>query len=227
MYRDYYELRDILSVSHCIVTKSTNSNLQLCTIRKLTSTFVIHPVHQPAVVRNAFDVRVESKDIMLGNVAFLRCLVPDTVRDIVKVTAWQRGEELHVPEQADIGTTVLWFCIEVRFFCKCSTYHTAGRFAVVSGTGQLHIRAVRPDDGTKKFSCLVSNVLNGERRQSEAVYLSVKGMLLLQGIARIAIAECATMYLANFRPDDYNDDDDDYGGFVVFAIARCARRALI
>lgn len=59
-------------------------------------------------MRNAFDVRVETKDIMLGNVAFLRCLVPDAVRDFVKVTAWQRGDELNVLEQADIGMTFVY-----------------------------------------------------------------------------------------------------------------------
>lgn len=51
----------------------------------------------------------------------------------------------------------------------------AGRYAVVAGTGDLHIRAVRQEDGTKKFVCLVSNVLNGERKQSDAVFLSTKG----------------------------------------------------
>lgn len=52
----------------------------------------------------------------------------------------------------------------------------AGRYAVVAGSGDLHIRAVRQEDSGRKFVCLVANVLNGERRQSDPVFLTVKGI---------------------------------------------------
>lgn len=56
----------------------------------------------------------------------------------------------------------------------------AGRYAVVAGSGDLHIRAVRQEDSGRKFVCLVSNVLNGERKQSDAVFLTVKGTRVTQ-----------------------------------------------
>lgn len=54
-------------------------------------------------------------------------------------------------------------------------FFSAGRYAVISGSGDLHIRSVKPDDSLNKFSCVTINSLNGERRLSDAVYLSVKG----------------------------------------------------
>lgn len=45
----------------------------------------------------------------------------------------------------------------------------------MAGIGDLHIRTVRADDNLKKFSCSTLNTINGERRESDAVYLSIKG----------------------------------------------------
>lgn len=54
-----------------------------------------------SVVRQSYDVRVEGKDVFMGNVAFLRCIVPDHVRDFVAVTAWYREDVVLLPERAD------------------------------------------------------------------------------------------------------------------------------
>lgn len=52
---------------------------------------------------------------------------------------------------------------------------TGGRYIVTSGHGDLFIRSVRPDDAMKRFSCLTTNSLTGERKLSESVALSIKG----------------------------------------------------
>lgn len=54
-------------------------------------------------MRKLFDVHVDGKDVVLGNVAFLRCRIPDGVREFVHVVSWYRGDEILLPEQADIG----------------------------------------------------------------------------------------------------------------------------
>lgn len=46
---------------------------------------------------------------------------------------------------------------------------------VTNGYGDLFVRNVRAEDGLKQFSCLAVNSLTGERQQSEAVYLGIKG----------------------------------------------------
>lgn len=50
-----------------------------------------------------------------------------------------------------------------------------GRYFVTSGTGDLYIRNVRPDDNLKKIACQTTNKISRERKLSEPVYLSVKG----------------------------------------------------
>lgn len=55
------------------------------------------------MVRKPYDIRVEGKDVAIGNVAFLRCFIPEHVREFVTVTSWSRGDEILLPEMADIG----------------------------------------------------------------------------------------------------------------------------
>lgn len=55
------------------------------------------------VVRQRYDVRVDGKEVLLGNVALLRCFVPEHVKDYVSVTSWQRGDEQLLAELADMG----------------------------------------------------------------------------------------------------------------------------
>lgn len=55
------------------------------------------------MVRREYDVRIDGKEVLLGNVAFLRCFVPEHVKDYVSVTSWQRGDEQLLAELADMG----------------------------------------------------------------------------------------------------------------------------
>jgi Down syndrome cell adhesion molecule len=52
---------------------------------------------------------------------------------------------------------------------------TGGRYIIMSGNIDLCIRIVRPDDAAKKFSCLTTNTLTGERKLSDVISLSIKG----------------------------------------------------
>lgn len=86
-----------------------------CRASNAAGTIVSRDVHVHAVVRTAFDVRVEGgRDVVLGNVAFLRCAVPEPVREFVRVTAWQRGDETLLPEQADLGRCWLQGYCQIR-----------------------------------------------------------------------------------------------------------------
>lgn len=55
------------------------------------------------VVRQPYDIRVEGNDVFLGNVAFLRCFIPEHVRKYVTVTSWFRGDEELLAELAYMG----------------------------------------------------------------------------------------------------------------------------
>lgn len=54
-------------------------------------------------MRQSYDVRVEGKDVTLGNVAFLRCVISEHVKEFVTVSSWQRGDEILVPGVLEIG----------------------------------------------------------------------------------------------------------------------------
>lgn len=47
--------------------------------------------------------------MFIGNVAFLRCFIPEYVRQFVVVTSWYRGEEILLPELADVGKRLYFF----------------------------------------------------------------------------------------------------------------------
>lgn len=56
-----------------------------------------------AVVRQPYDIRVEGNEVFMGNVAFLRCFIPEHVRKFVVVSSWFRGDEELLAEIADMG----------------------------------------------------------------------------------------------------------------------------
>lgn len=56
-----------------------------------------------AVVRQPYDIRVEGYEVFVGNVAFLRCFIPEHVRNFVVVSSWFRGDEELLAEMADLG----------------------------------------------------------------------------------------------------------------------------
>lgn len=55
------------------------------------------------VVRQPYDIRVEGNEVFLGNVAFLRCFIPEHVRKYVVVSSWYRGDEELLAGMADMG----------------------------------------------------------------------------------------------------------------------------
>lgn len=49
-----------------------------------------------------YEVKVEGYEVLLNNVAFLKCVVPAHVREYVEITSWYRGEEL-LTDNSDIS----------------------------------------------------------------------------------------------------------------------------
>ncbi|XP_055715988.1 cell adhesion molecule Dscam2 isoform X2 [Phlebotomus papatasi] len=123
-----------------------------CRASNKAGTVLSRSVHVHAVARQQYDIRVDGKDVILGNTAFLHCHIPEHVRDYVSVTSWYRGDEVLLPEISDVG----------------------GRYSVTLGSNDLYIRSVRSEDGLKEFSCLTINTLTGERKLSDPIFLSVK-----------------------------------------------------
>lgn len=45
----------------------------------------------------------------MGNVAFLRCVISEHVKEFVTVSSWQRGDEILVPGVLEIGKLYITF----------------------------------------------------------------------------------------------------------------------
>ncbi|XP_070137489.1 cell adhesion molecule Dscam1 isoform X2 [Drosophila bipectinata] len=123
-----------------------------CRASNEAGTILSRNVQVQAVVRRQFHVHVENTEVYLGNSALIKCAIPEYVRPYVRVASWHRGEEILLPDLSDV----------------------AGRYVVLSASGDLYVRSVRSEDALMKFSCLVTNTLNGERQRSDAVTLQVK-----------------------------------------------------
>ncbi|XP_055923956.1 cell adhesion molecule Dscam2 isoform X1 [Eupeodes corollae] len=123
-----------------------------CKASNDAGTILSRNVRVQSVVRRNFHIRVENTEAYLGNSALIKCTIPDYVRQYVKVTSWNRGDEVLLPDQSDV----------------------AGRYVVLSTSGDLYIRSVRAEDGLVKFWCLTTNTLSGERQRSDSITPTIK-----------------------------------------------------
>ncbi|XP_055385270.1 cell adhesion molecule Dscam2 isoform X2 [Condylostylus longicornis] len=123
-----------------------------CKASNEAGTILSRNVRVQAVIRRNFHVRVDNTEVYMGNSALLRCVVPEYVKQYVTVSSWYKGDEVLLPDLSDI----------------------AGRYVVLSSSGDLYIRSVRSEDAIVKFSCLTTNTLSGERQRSDSVSLTFK-----------------------------------------------------
>ncbi|KAL7024043.1 hypothetical protein ACKWTF_012881 [Chironomus riparius] len=122
-----------------------------CQASNHAGTIISRNIHVRAIIHQSYDVKVDGHEVYLNNIAFLKCIVSSHMREFVEITSWYRGEEL-LTDNSDIS----------------------GRYIVTSGNVDLCIRVVRPEDASKKFTCLTTNTLTGERKLSDVVMLSIK-----------------------------------------------------
>lgn len=60
------------------------------------------------------------------------------------------------------------------FLILCS-FLLGGRIVMTYGTGELHIRSARTEDGLPKYSCLTLHSLTQERKRSDPAMLTIIG----------------------------------------------------
>ncbi|XP_053686439.1 cell adhesion molecule Dscam2 [Sabethes cyaneus] len=104
-----------------------------------------------AIVRQTYDIKVTTNDVGLGSTAFLQCNISPHVREFVYVTAWYRDKEMLPADRSDFGM----------------------RYLVTSPSGDLCLRIVNIGDRQKQFSCATTDVLTGETKISDPVYLTI------------------------------------------------------
>lgn len=73
-----------------------------CRATNQGGTIISRNVHIRGIVNQFYEVKVEGYEVLLNNVAFLKCVVPAHVREYVEITSWYRGEEL-LTDNSDIS----------------------------------------------------------------------------------------------------------------------------
>lgn len=73
-----------------------------CRAANQGGTIISRNVHIRGIVNQFYEVKVEGYEVLLNNVAFLKCVVPAHVREYVEITSWYRGEEL-LTDNSDIS----------------------------------------------------------------------------------------------------------------------------
>lgn len=59
-----------------------------------------------SIVHQFYEVKVDGHEVLLNNVAFLKCVVPLHMREHVEITSWYRGEEV-LTDTSDISKYAL------------------------------------------------------------------------------------------------------------------------
>ncbi|XP_021937043.1 uncharacterized protein LOC110838293 isoform X2 [Zootermopsis nevadensis] len=108
----------------------------------------VRPIKQNVV--QPYQMQVRNVFVMGGNVAVLKCNIPNFLRGLVQVSSWLKDEHL-------LGRTVI---------------HPGGKFTLTS-SGSLHIRDTVTNDGFARFYCQTVHRLTGEKK------LSMPGQIII------------------------------------------------
>ncbi|CAH0562134.1 unnamed protein product [Brassicogethes aeneus] len=130
--------------------KDVHSTVYRCRASNAAGTILSREVVVQAVVNQHYEVAVYHTHVSAGNTAVLGCVIPAFVKEHVTVTSWSRDESILLP-----GSNM------------------GGRIVVTYGTGELHIRSARAEDGLSKYSCLTLHSLTQERKRSAPAILTV------------------------------------------------------
>ncbi|XP_044257604.1 Down syndrome cell adhesion molecule-like protein Dscam2 isoform X1 [Tribolium madens] len=130
--------------------KDVHSTVYRCRASNLAGTILSRDVNVRAVVNQHYEVQVYHTHVSAGNTAVLGCVIPAFVKEHVSVTSWSRDESILLP-----GSNM------------------GGRIVVTYGTGELHIRSARAEDGLARYSCLTLHILTQERKRSAPAILTV------------------------------------------------------
>ncbi|XP_025414605.1 Down syndrome cell adhesion molecule-like protein Dscam2 isoform X19 [Sipha flava] len=133
--------------------QEVHAQVYICMAKNRVGVIHSRDVNVRAVVNQLYTVNVMDESILRGNTAILKCHIPSFVADYVFVSGWTSddGDEYSVN----------------------SNQAYDGKYLVLP-SGELHIRDVTPEDGTKSYQCRTKHRLTGETRLS-----ATKGRLVI------------------------------------------------
>ncbi|XP_025202782.1 Down syndrome cell adhesion molecule-like protein Dscam2 isoform X33 [Melanaphis sacchari] len=133
--------------------QEVHAQVYICMAKNRVGVIHSRDVNVRAVVNQMYASEVITEYVIRGNTAILKCTIPSFVADFIVVNSWisSDGQEYH----------------------NLNDNNYDGKYLVLP-SGELHIRDVTPEDGTKSYQCRTKHRLTGETRLS-----ATKGRLVI------------------------------------------------
>ncbi|XP_050054045.1 cell adhesion molecule Dscam2 isoform X15 [Aphis gossypii] len=159
--------------------QEVHAQVYICMAKNRVGVIHSRDVNVRAVVNQLYTVNVMDESVLRGNTALLKCHIPSFVADYVFVSSWTSddGDEYSIN----------------------ANHAYDGKYLVLP-SGELHIRDVTPEDGTKSYQCRTKHRLTGETRLS-----ATKGRLVITDpITSIAPKFSSTTNIQGFKIQHYS-----------------------
>ncbi|XP_025414613.1 Down syndrome cell adhesion molecule-like protein Dscam2 isoform X27 [Sipha flava] len=132
--------------------QEVHAQVYICMAKNRVGVIHSRDVNVRAVVNQFYQTRVIDEYVLLGNSVVFKCLIPSFVSDFVQILGWIYDDGNNIGLIAN---------------------KQDGKYLVLP-SGELHIRDVTPEDGTKSYQCRTKHRLTGETRLS-----ATKGRLVI------------------------------------------------
>ncbi|XP_050520802.1 cell adhesion molecule Dscam2 isoform X50 [Daktulosphaira vitifoliae] len=131
--------------------QDVHAQVYICMAKNRVGVIHSRDVNVRAVVHQSYEVEADNEYVIKGNSVIMKCEIPSFVADFVSVVQWEDslGNEYYPNKDYD------------------------GKYLVLP-SGELHIRDVTHEDGTKSYQCRTKHRLTGETRLS-----ATKGRLVI------------------------------------------------
>ncbi|XP_050054044.1 cell adhesion molecule Dscam2 isoform X14 [Aphis gossypii] len=131
--------------------QEVHAQVYICMAKNRVGVIHSRDVNVRAAVSQYYEVDVNKEPVIKGNSVIMKCGIPSFVADFVIVLSWStdKGDNFYPGIDYD------------------------GKYLVLP-SGELHIRDVTPEDGTKSYQCRTKHRLTGETRLS-----ATKGRLVI------------------------------------------------
>ncbi|XP_050520765.1 cell adhesion molecule Dscam2 isoform X17 [Daktulosphaira vitifoliae] len=140
--------------------QDVHAQVYICMAKNRVGVIHSRDVNVRAVIEEPYRSEVNNEYVIRGNSVVLKCSIPPFIADFVSVVSWQ-DDNNNVYENSFINGVTLNL-----------TNHD-GKYLVLP-SGELHIRDVTHEDGTKSYQCRTKHRLTGETRLS-----ATKGRLVI------------------------------------------------
>ncbi|XP_060864211.1 cell adhesion molecule Dscam2 isoform X27 [Metopolophium dirhodum] len=160
--------------------QEVHAQVYICMAKNRVGVIHSRDVNVRAAVSQYYEVDVNKEPVIKGNSVVMKCGIPSFVADFVIVLSWStdKGDNFYPGIDYD------------------------GKYLVLP-SGELHIRDVTPEDGTKSYQCRTKHRLTGETRLS-----ATKGRLVITDpITSIAPKFSSTTNIQGFKIQCYSSFD--------------------